>query len=72
MKDKQELLRKRCKFLKWAKDISYGEMAQAIGMEKNSFYNFVSGRKCKISRQKQVNLANYLHLKEIQKDEKTN
>lgn len=69
MKDKQELLRKRCKFLKWAKDISYGEMAEAIGMEKNSFYNFVSGKKCHISRQKQINLSNYLHLKEIQKDE---
>ena len=69
MKDKQELLRKRCKFLKWEKDVNYSEMAEAIGMNKRSFYNFVSGRKCKISRQKQINLINYLQLKEIQKDE---
>ena len=69
MKDKNEVLRKRCKFLKWSKDVSYSEMAEAIGMEKNSFYNFVSGTRCHLSRQKQINLANYLHLKEIQKDE---
>ena len=69
MKDKQEQLRKRCKFLKWAKDVNYSEMAKAIGMNKRSFYNFVSGSKLKISRQKQINLANYLHMKETETDE---
>ena len=69
MKDKQEQLRKRCKFLKWNKDVNYSEMAEAIGMKKRSFYNFVSGNKARISRQKEIKLIEFIKLKEAQANE---
>ena len=72
MKDKQEQLRKRCKFLKWNNGISFSEMAEAIGMKKRSFYNFVSGSKLKISRQKEIKLIEFIRLKETQDNEKAN
>mgnify|MGYP003337183898 CR=1 FL=1 len=72
MKDKQEQLRKRCKFLKWNKEVNYSEMAEAIGMKKRSFYNFISGSKTRISRQKEIKLIEFIRLKETQDNEKAN
>ena len=69
MKDKQEQLRKRCKFLKWNNGISFSEMAEAIGMKKRSFYNFVSGSKARISRQKEIKLIEFIKAKEVETNE---
>ena len=69
MKDKKEKLRKRCKFLKWNNGISYSEMAEAIGMKKRSFYNFVSGSKIRISRQKEIKLIEFIKAKEVETNE---
>lgn len=41
----QEQLRKYCKWLKWNKGIHFYQIAKKIGMEKHSFYNFLSGKK---------------------------
>ena len=49
---KQEELREKAKFLKWSKGINYLEMADAIGMTRNAFYNFVSGKKANLGYQK--------------------
>ena len=56
----QEELRQQCKFLKWSKGINYYEIAKAIGMKTYSFYNFISGKKVKISHQLEWRLRNYL------------
>lgn len=64
MASPSEELRKRCKYLKWEKDISYWEMAKAIEMDKNSFYNFISGSKVRISSNKQIKLKEFLDSKE--------
>lgn len=69
MKDKQEQLRKRCKFLKWNKEVNYSEMAEAIGMKKRSFYNFISGSKTRISRQKEIKLNEFIKAKEVETNE---
>ena len=63
----QDELRKMCKILKWDKGINYYEIANAISMNKQSFYNFISGRRVKISHQMQWRLENYL--KEENKNE---
>ncbi len=44
-------------------------MAEAIGMKKRSFYNFVSGSKTRISRQKEIKLVEFIKLKEAQANE---
>lgn len=61
---KQEELRKRCRFLKWEKGIDYQEIAKAIGMNKFSFYNFISGRRAKLGYRREWLLENYLKEKE--------
>lgn len=58
--NKQDELRKRCKFLKWEKGINYTEIAEAIGMNKNSFYNFISGRRVLLGYRRQWLLDKYL------------
>ena len=57
---KQELLRKYCKYLKWEKGIPFNMMAESIGMDKYSFYNFISGRKASLGYRKEWLLLNYL------------
>lgn len=69
MKNKQEELRKRCKFLKWEEGVSYSEMAEAIGMKKTSFYNFINGNKARLSRQKVINLIGFITRKEAELNE---
>lgn len=56
----QAELREKCKFLKWNKGIRFCEIAEAIGMNRNSFYNFVSGRQVKLSYKLQQRLDNYI------------
>lgn len=56
----QEELRKQCKFLKWNKGIKYSDIAKEIGMSTNSFYNFISGRKVRISYKIQQRLINLI------------
>lgn len=41
MKNKQEELRNKCKYLKWIKGIEFYKIAQAIGMSEHAFYNFL-------------------------------
>ena len=56
----QEELRERCKFLKYERNINYKDIAKAIGMSENSFYNFISGRKVNIGYRHKWLLENYL------------
>lgn len=39
----QDLIRKKCRFLKWNKNISYNHISNFLDMNVNSFYNFMSG-----------------------------
>lgn len=63
MKEQDEL-RKRCRFLKWEKGIDYQEIADAIGMNKFSFYNFMAGRRAAIGYRREWLLNNYLNKEE--------
>lgn len=56
----QEELREKCRFLKWNKGIQYSEIAEAIDMNKNSFYNFISGRQAKLGYKHYQLLINYV------------
>ena len=56
----QELLRQYCKYLKWSKGIPFYEIADSIGMDKYSFYNFLSGRKASLGYRKEWLLLQYL------------
>ena len=58
--NRQERARANCKFLKWSKEIDYKEMAKAIGMSENSFYNFISGRKANLGYSRIVKLEKYI------------
>lgn len=42
---KQDELREKVRFLKWHEGIDYKDIASFIGLDMNSFYNFISGKK---------------------------
>lgn len=49
---KQEEIRMLAKRLKWECNISYKDMAAAIGMSNNGFYNFISNKDIKLGYEK--------------------
>lgn len=63
---KQEELRNHCKYLKWNKGIPYNRMAETIGMNKYSFYNFIAGKKASLGYKKAWSLEQFI--KEIDYD----
>lgn len=69
---KQEQLREQCKYLKWCKGIPFYQIANSIGMDKYSFYNFISGRKAKLGYKKEWLLKEYIkELSDEKQNEKT-
>ncbi len=60
----QDEYRKRCKNLKRFKKINYKDIAKAVDINENSFYNFISGRKANLGYTTRVKLDKYLSEKE--------
>lgn len=58
---KQEELRKKVRFLKWNNNIDYGEIADAIGMSRFSFYNFIGGKKVDLGYKTIWKLEQYIN-----------
>lgn len=56
----QEILRKQCKYLKWNMGIPFCQIAENIGMNRYSFYNFLSGSKASLGYRKEWLLKEYI------------
>lgn len=60
MKNKQEELRNKCKYLKWIKGIEFYKIAQAIGMSEHAFYNFLGKNRLDLGYETSKKLEEYI------------
>lgn len=57
---KQQELREKVKYLKWHEGIDYKTIASAIGMNENSFYNFLNNDEINLSYKLSWRLQQYI------------